>query len=98
MIATATSNCSTCIVRIIDYRMVHGFTCAGVLPTQYIKFSEFAGMGHVGHGYIKKGIRELILCYIFVTLCVHLYCSVLSQQLQQHSRQDGGGLYERCSK
>ena len=36
-------------------RMVHAFTCAGVLPTQYIKMSTFAGIGHVGHGYMKKG-------------------------------------------
>ena len=35
--------------------MVHSFTCAGVLPTQYIKMCEFAGVGHVGYGYMKKG-------------------------------------------
>lgn len=35
--------------------MIHSFTCAGILPTQYIKLCTFAGIGRVGHGYIKKG-------------------------------------------
>ena len=39
----------------LKYRMVHSFTCAGVLPAQYIKLSQFVGMGQVGHGYMKKG-------------------------------------------
>ena len=36
-------------------RVVHSFTCAGILPTQYLKFSMFAGMGRVGHKYMEKG-------------------------------------------
>ena len=36
-------------------RLVHGFTCAGVLPTQYINFARFSGIGSVGHGYIRQG-------------------------------------------
>ena len=32
-------------------RMIHGFTCAGMLPTQYIKMSRFAGIGTAKHGY-----------------------------------------------
>ena len=37
------------------YRLVHGFTCAGVLPTQYVNFAKFSGIGSVGHGYIRQG-------------------------------------------
>ena len=40
-------------------RLVHSFTCAGILPTQYLKFCKFAGMGHVGYRYMEKG---KILC------------------------------------
>ena len=36
-------------------RMIHGFTCAGMLPTHYIKMSRFAGIGTAKHGYISKG-------------------------------------------
>ena len=36
-------------------RMVHSFTCAGILQTQYIKFSQFAGLGSVQNGYIRRG-------------------------------------------
>ena len=38
--------------------MIHGFTCAGMLPTQFIKMSRFAGIGTVKHGYIKQGGQE----------------------------------------
>ena len=41
--------------------MVHNFTCAGVLPTQYIKLSKFMGMGRLGHGYMKKGMNETVI-------------------------------------
>ena len=36
-------------------RLVHAFTCAGILPTQYLKFIEFDGIGGVGKRYIKTG-------------------------------------------
>ena len=36
-------------------RMIHGFTCAGMLPTHYIKMSRFAGIGTAKPGYILKG-------------------------------------------
>ena len=35
-------------------RVVHRSTCAGILPTQYMKFSMFAGMGGVGHRYVEN--------------------------------------------
>ena len=37
------------------YRLVRGFTSAGVLPTQYVNFAKFSGIGSVGHGYIRQG-------------------------------------------
>ena len=30
---------------------------AGVLPSQYIHLSQFAGLGTVGHAYIRAGIQ-----------------------------------------
>ena len=42
-------------------RFVHGFTCAGVLPSQYINLSRFAGIGNVGHKYIKQGLYSNFL-------------------------------------
>ena len=39
-----------------------------MLPSQYINFSTFSGIGHVGHGYISWGslwcVRVCIMCYI----------------------------------
>ena len=37
------------------YRLVHAFTAAGILPTQYINFGNFAGIRNVGKWYIYKG-------------------------------------------
>ncbi len=54
--------------------MVHSLTCAGVLPVQYIKLSKFAGIGHVGHGYMKKGTKKN---FVEITDCT--VCSVLRQ-------------------
>ncbi len=38
-----------------DFRMVHAFTCAGMLPSQYDHMSQFVGIGCVGHNYIRRG-------------------------------------------
>ena len=35
--------------------MVHSFTCAGMLPSQYIHMAQFSGIGTVGHAYIRHG-------------------------------------------
>ena len=37
------------------HRMIHAFTSAGMLPSQYINFSTFSGIGNVGHRYISRG-------------------------------------------
>ena len=36
-------------------RIVHAFTAAGVLPSQYKRMSTFARMGKIGKNYINKG-------------------------------------------
>ena len=40
----------------LHFRMVHAFTCAGILPTQYINFCKFAGIGGVKKSYIYSGV------------------------------------------
>ena len=39
----------------IGFRLVHSFTCAGILQTQYMKLSLFAGLGSVKNDYIQQG-------------------------------------------
>jgi hypothetical protein len=41
---------------IVNQKCVHAFTCAGIIPSQYINFSTFSGVGVVGKRYIKSGI------------------------------------------
>ena len=41
-------------------RLVHAFTAAGVLPSQYKRMSAFAEMGAVGKQYIDKGRNDKI--------------------------------------
>jgi len=49
---------------ILPYRLVHSFTCAGILQTQYVKLSLFAGLGTVKNGYIRQGLNSKKLsCY-----------------------------------
>ncbi len=49
--------------------MVHSLTCVGVLPVQFIKLCEFAGIGHVGHGYIKKGTKIILVLKLLIYGC-----------------------------
>eukprot|EP00731_Ephydatia_muelleri_P000638 Em0001g638a len=37
-----------------NQKLVHAFTCAGMLPRQYMNFALFAGMGVVKHKYISS--------------------------------------------
>lgn len=39
---------------LINQKVVHSFSCAGVLEAQYTKFCKFALLGHVGHKYVKQ--------------------------------------------
>lgn len=73
------------------YRFVHAFTCAGILPTQYIHFSKFAGVGKVGYGYIKQGIAIITFCnnIIYSSLSVYNrreYVEIVGR-LTEHSMQ-----------
>ena len=49
-------------------RLVHSFTCAGMLPVQYTKFTQFAGLGVLGTSYILRGM--CILCIAFTTMYI----------------------------
>ena len=46
---------STNVNVILICRLVHAFTCAGMLPRQYMNFSLFVGMGVVLQKYISSG-------------------------------------------
>ena len=50
------------------YRLIHAFTCTGILPRQYIHFSLFAHLGTVGKWYIDQGTHESV----HVHICVHI--------------------------
>ena len=50
----------------IGFRLIHSFTCAGILQTQYMKLSLFAGMGSVKNDYIQQGTYMYLYC---------IYCS-----------------------
>ena len=43
------------IFTICTRSLVHAFTCAGMLPQQYIKLSMFVEIGVNGKWYIDKG-------------------------------------------
>lgn len=60
------------------YRMVHAFTCAGILPRQYIRFSQFAEMGAVHERYIHNS-KFCSTCILH--LCIHLLCTVYIARL-----------------
>ena len=40
------------------FRIVHAFTCAGILPSQYVHFSAHAKLGTLGAWYITSGVYK----------------------------------------
>ena len=52
------------IIAFLCGRLVHAFICAGILPSQYIHFCQFATLGVVGKWYIQQGqlAREVCVC------------------------------------
>ena len=59
-------------------RVVHAFTCAGILPCQYHKYSQFAEMGVNGMWYIRSGdlfienfIHIVFVYVVFISLYTH---------------------------
>ena len=67
------TTCHTC-------RLIHAFTCAGILPRQYVHFSKFAHIGNVGKWYINEG-RLLPVNHIRFTAFI-FRCSVHLHGLQ----------------
>ena len=54
-----------------NYRLVHSFTCAGILQTQYIKLCRFARLGTINNAYIRQGIYMYVpesLVYICMSI------------------------------
>ena len=47
-------------INFIHNRLVHAFTCSGILPQQYINFCDFAGIGSIGKRYILGGMQNNI--------------------------------------
>ena len=69
-------SCTCTILVILLYRLIHAFTCAGILPSQYIHFSQFATIGVVGKWYItssKLHTHIYIHTYIHVHTYIHTY-------------------------
>ena len=62
---------------IINCRLVHAFTCAGIIPSHYIHFCDFAGIGKVGKWYIQSGMHHLFVLEMS-------YLSVTSYSLQEY--------------
>ena len=52
--------CGIIVINFILFRLVHAFTCAGILPRQYLNFTEFANLGTVGKKYIKQGTNIIM--------------------------------------
>ena len=58
--------------------MVHAFTSAGILPSQYINMSSFAAIGTVGHAYINQGISILLLYFMPLYSLSHGYVTIVN--------------------
>ena len=43
------------------YRMVHAFTCVGMLPSQYTKMTLFGELGCVRDAYVRRGMSDFHL-------------------------------------
>ncbi|XP_064382205.1 uncharacterized protein LOC135331087 [Halichondria panicea] len=43
---------------LVNQKIVHAFTCAGVLPSQYLHFSSHAGLGKVSSWYISSMYKK----------------------------------------
>ena len=63
-----------CVYYWFVFRMVHAFTCAGILPSQYTHLSMFSGLGTVGCAYIRRGL----LIHVWRLICQRLICCLPS--------------------
>ena len=64
--------CCTMISGWPPWRLVHGFTSAGILPSHYNHLSQFSGIGVIGSWYIQRGKLEL-----FKLICCRCFLSIL---------------------
>ena len=64
-------------------RMVHAFTCAGVLPSQYTKVTQFGGLGCVGDAYVRLGMNNFSPTF----LCTHMLHCLFTVYQQNGYRQ-----------
>ena len=44
-------------------RLVHAFTSAGILPSQYTRFCNFAHIGKMGYWYLGKGLYSKVAMF-----------------------------------
>ena len=44
--------------------IVHAFTCAGILPSQYLNFTKHSKLGKVGPYYIRSGMYVDCMCVV----------------------------------
>ena len=54
-------------------RVVHAFTCVGILPCQYHKYSQFAEMGVNGMWYIRSGDLFIHIVFVHNIVFISLY-------------------------
>ena len=45
-------------------RIVHAFTCAGILPSQYFNFTKHSKLGKVGPYYTRSGMYVACICVV----------------------------------
>ena len=69
----ATLQCCVGSVYSHTCRLIHAFTAAGVLPSQYKRMSAFAEMGAVGKNYIDKGFINLVhMCTMELLVAIYM--------------------------
>ena len=88
----------TCIVLSSHiHRLIHAFTSAGMLLSQYINFSVFSGIGNVGHGYITQGCLWFT-CMCYMSINVLLFSSIQSPCLYRDSGSLGTAFHANSSR
>ena len=58
-----------CNLSLMFSRLVHAFTCAGMLPAQYLKFGQLSKIGCAGKWYIRRSECKLIPSPSCVVCC-----------------------------
>ena len=58
----------SCEIMFLLLELYTSFTCAGIIPRQYINFSTFSGIGTVGKQYITSGKIYDKYCVIIIVL------------------------------